>query len=68
MARRIVLSEEQNMQTQLIRLIAAGMTVASIAACTPAEKASIAQSGPAGQPSSSDVNPITGARGGTNGK
>lgn len=43
-----------------IRLVAAGLVAATLAACTSQAV------GPAGVPSSSDVNPITGARGGTN--
>ncbi len=49
------------MNSSIVRVVAAVMTLASLAACAAA-------TGPAGVPSSSDVNPITGARGGTNGK
>ncbi len=48
------------MQKSIIRLIAVGLTVVSVAACSNVRE------GPAGQPSSTDVNPITGSRGGTN--
>ena len=40
------------------RLIAAGVTLACLAACAPV-------TGPPGQPSSTNVNPITGSRGGS---
>ena len=40
------------------RMIAAALMLAGLAACSAA-------SGPAGVPSSTDVNPITGSRGGT---
>jgi hypothetical protein len=40
------------------RIVAAGLVAAGLAACAPA-------TGPAGVPSSTNVNPQTGARGGT---
>lgn len=50
------------MDSAVIRFIAVSITLASLAACargpTPIPTA-------AGQPSSTDVNPITGSRGGT---
>ena len=49
------------MTSSTLRAAAAAMAIVLLAACTPAVTAP-------GQPSSSDVNPITGARGGTNGR
>jgi hypothetical protein len=46
------------MSSMLTRLIAAGLTLACLAACAPA-------TGPAGVPSSTNVNPVTGSRGGS---
>ncbi|MBV8915097.1 MAG: hypothetical protein JOZ05_18910 [Acetobacteraceae bacterium] len=46
------------MRGKLVRLIAAGLTLACLAACG-------APTGPAGVPSSTNVNPATGARGGS---
>ena len=46
------------MNGTLVKLVATGIVLASLAACA-------APSGPAGVPSSSDVNPITGSRGGS---
>ncbi len=51
------------MNNIVVRLIAVSLTALSIAACSTAA----APSGPAGQPSTGDVNPVTGSRGGTNG-
>lgn len=51
------------MNGTIVRLLAVALTAISVAACS----ASQAPSGPAGQPSSTDVNPVTGSRGGTNG-
>jgi hypothetical protein len=48
------------MSQYMTRVLAVGLTVLSLAACAPAVA-------PAGTPSPSNVNPITGARGGTNG-
>jgi hypothetical protein len=44
-----------------IRVLAAGVVLALLAACAPA-------TGPAGVPSSSDINPQTGSRGGSGAK
>lgn len=51
------------MKTTLLSLVAAGLTMLALVACTPQQRR---MEGPAGQPSSTDVNPITGSRGGTN--
>jgi hypothetical protein len=54
----IGLQEIAFMSGTLKRIIAAALTVGCLAACG-------APSGPPGVPSSSDVNPITGSRGGS---
>ena len=49
------------MNQNLVRLLLVGLTVLSVAACSNPPVA------PPGGPSASNVNPVTGSRGGTNG-